>query len=51
MSNEPEYADVQERIIKDAAFRDRLCDWLRLNGIEPNHVPAYERQGAVHTGR
>jgi hypothetical protein len=43
MTDEPEYADVQERVEKDAAFRDRLCDWLRLNDIEPNHVPAYER--------
>jgi len=43
MTDEPEYADVEERVRKDAAFRDRLCDWLRLNGINPHHVPHDER--------
>jgi hypothetical protein len=31
----------------DAVFRDRLCDWLRANGIEPGHVPAGERPSLV----
>jgi hypothetical protein len=42
MTDQPE-DDVQDRVITDDAFRERLCEWLRLNGINPNHVPAYER--------
>jgi hypothetical protein len=43
MSEEPELDEVQQRVRDDDRFRERLCDWLRLNGINPNHVPPYER--------
>ena len=39
MSNEPELDDVQKRIREDDVFRERLCDWLRVNGIDPANVP------------
>lgn len=42
-----ETRSVQERIRQDKDFRDTLLDWMRANGIDPNHVPADERPSLV----
>jgi len=31
----------------DETFRDKLCSWLRANGVEPGHVPQGERPSLV----
>lgn len=43
MSNESAQDEVQRRLGEDDTFRERVCDWLRSNGIDPVNVPAYER--------
>lgn len=39
--------DIAERIRTDEPFRERVLDWLRGNGIDPNQIPAHERPTLV----
>jgi hypothetical protein len=34
---------AQERIKYEGDYRERICDWLRANDINPNAVPANAR--------